>query len=595
MKKLEIAAAAMALVALAHGATINISSGDVVALTNAIATYSSSSDKLMLAPGDYNLAGIQMEEAGSSYGKTHLVVSGAHLVGQGENPEDVRLVGDGTCRVYRMINNTYARLQNLTITNGYAKTIEGAADSKNGGGIYGYPTVTNCVIIGNKADGNGGGTCHYTYIWASKILNNTAATGGGAYQPNYIINSLVSGNRSTTGHGGGIYGNGYGRAEGSRIIGNVAGGAGGGACAVNNVTNCVIAQNTASSGGGALYSWGRSSKFAYDCTICSNKTTSGGAMYEYTVVGGKIFANYGQNGGGAVSCNLLGVELHDNYATGYGGGVHSCNVTNCVLRNNFKGGTDGANAYNSTLYGCDISGTGIHGGNAVNCVLHDIVDNPVIEGNPYIEGAMWTGHVFAGIPVCTNCLFRNNRLVNYSRTMFCGAQKLSRDGSIVNCTIVSNKYGNTFNYMTNDTHSVTVKNCVFLWNEGHDTTDWRDIHSWGDVSSNVLRFANCAYGTASGRFNSTGPAALANSSDGPMYKFGSGGFPSNPKFDLGSAEHPYQPRYNSPLRGRGAVEDWMANGTDIRGEGYGRLRDGKVDIGCYQSWLQPVGMTLTFR
>lgn len=45
----------------------------------------------------------------------------------------------------------------------------------------------------------------------------------------------------------------------------------------------------------------------------------------------------------------------------------------------------------------------------------------------------------------------------------------------------------------------------------------------------------------------------------------------------------------------GAVADWMATATDIRGEGYPRLRDGKVNIGCYQCWLDPLGMVLLLR
>ena len=609
MKKMQVFVAIAGLAALAHGATVvEIHStldpdtgrmmGDVTALTNAIATYKTSGTTVKLDPGDYDLTGIQMEEEGSSYGKTHLLVSGVQIIGQGESPEDVRLIGDGTCRVYRMIKDTYARLQNLTITNGYAKAIEGAADSDKGGGIHGYPTVTNCVIIGNKADGNGGGCCHYTYIRACKILNNTAKSGGGAYQPNYVINSEVRGNHST-GHGGGIHGNGYGRAEGSIIVENVADGAGGAICAVNNVTNCYIAENVAvTSHGGALYSWGRSTKFVYDSTICSNKAAGTGAVCEYTVIGGKIFANYANYGGGCGSCDLTGAELHDNYAVIYGGGTYNCNATNCVLRSNFVSREpnkthDGPNSFNCYLYGCDISGTGIHSGRAENCDFHDVVLGTTIQGNPYISDLVWAGHVYAGIPICTNCLFRNNIITNYNHAIFCGVTQPTRPGFIVNCTVVSNKPGMTFNYMYNETYPVQVKNCVFAWNQGFDTTDIRDIHSWGNVSSNGLRFASCAYGTATGRFASGGPSYLPDSTDGPMYKFGTD-IGADPKFSLKGA-HPYEPKFSSPLVGLGVVEPWMSDATDIRGEGFARLREGKVDIGCYQCWLNPVGTLLSIR
>ena len=582
---------------IAHSATIEISSGDVTALTNAIKNYTTSSHTIKLAAGDYDLTGIQMEDEGSEFGKTHLVVRGVKIIGQGERPEDTRLIGDGTCRIYRMIKDTYARLENLTITNGYAKTIEGAANSKHGGGIYGYPTVTNCVIIGNKADGNGGGACGYTYIWVCRILNNTAGeNGGGVYQPNYVNNSLVRGNAATK-NGGGIHGNSYGSARGSTITENTAGVSGGGIAYVNTVTNCFISLNTSASSGSAIYSGGRSNKFAYDCTICSNKNTgASGSAYEYQLFGGKVFANYAKsNGGGAAYCNLTGVEVHDNYAAAYGGGVYGCNATNCVLRNNFFGNNDGANAFGSVLYGCEVIGTGVNSGRAINSDFHDIASGTAIQGNPYISDKTWSGHIYSGIPVCTNCIFRNNYVTNYSQAVFCGVSAATRSGWIVNCTIVSNKYGKTLNYMSTAAYPVYIRNCVFVWNRAHDSDTIRDLHSWENLSTSGMRFANCAYGVASGRFVAGGDYDLANCSDGPMYKFGTNGFGSDPKFVLGDAQHPYEPKLGSPLRGRGLVEDWMSAATDIRGEGFPRLRDGKADIGCYQCWLVPVGFVISLH
>jgi hypothetical protein len=80
-----------------------------------------------------------------------------------------------------------------------------------------------------------------------------------------------------------------------------------------------------------------------------------------------------------------------------------------------------------------------------------------------------------------------------------------------------------------------------------------------------------------------------------MYKFGVDGFGADPKFALKNAAHPFEPKTTSPLLGLGAVEAWMADATDIRGEGYARLREGKVDIGCYQCWLNPAGTLLSIR
>lgn len=597
-RTLHMAMAVGALAVSAHGEVVDVEAGNVAALTNALVQYTTSAHTIRLAEGDYDLSGIQMEAEGSEFGKSHLVASGVKIIGMGDSREKVRLIGDGTCRVYRMITNTYARLENLTITNGYAKFVEGFANSGHGGGIYGYPTVTNCLITGCKADKNGGGAYGYTYIRFCDIVNNSAGgVGGGVFKPNYVINSLVSGNRSA-GHGGGIYGDGYGRAEGSDFIDNIADGAGGAICSVNTVSNCFISGNVSAQGGGALYSWGRSSKFAYGCTICSNTTTTSGAAYEYTVVGGKMFANYsGKYGGAAAQCDLIGVEVFDNYAETYGGGVYNCGATNCTLSANFHAETNalGANAYSSVLFGCDISKTGVTGGRAINCVFRDIVNNTPISGNPYISGIVWSGHAYSGIPVCTNCIFRNNVLTNYSLSLLCGVNNPTRPGSVVNCTMVSNKWGKTFSYMSYEDYPVTVKNCVFVWNQGFDTTDSRDLHAWENVSSNGLRFANCAYGSATGRFAAGEISDLADSSDGPMYKFGANGYPTDPKFAFKDADHSFEPKRTSPLRGLGLREEWMADATDIRGEGFPRLRDGAVDIGCYQCWIMPVGTVLSIR
>jgi hypothetical protein len=43
----------------------------------------------------------------------------------------------------------------------------------------------------------------------------------------------------------------------------------------------------------------------------------------------------------------------------------------------------------------------------------------------------------------------------------------------------------------------------------------------------------------------------------------------------------------------GLVLDWMEDGVDYIGNS--RLRDGKVDVGCYQCWLDPIGTVLSFR
>ena len=61
----------------------------------------------------------------------------------------------------------------------------------------------------------------------------------------------------------------------------------------------------------------------------------------------------------------------------------------------------------------------------------------------------------------------------------------------------------------------------------------------------------------------------------------------------GKEPNPYSLKRSSPLRGWGIVLDWMADGTDMVGNP--RLRDGAVDVGCYQCWLDPVSAVFSIR
>lgn len=55
----------------------------------------------------------------------------------------------------------------------------------------------------------------------------------------------------------------------------------------------------------------------------------------------------------------------------------------------------------------------------------------------------------------------------------------------------------------------------------------------------------------------------------------------------------YTLRYGSPARGLGDASIWGETAKDLAGNL--RKRDGKVDPGCYECWLDPLGMTLLFR
>jgi len=100
-----------------------------------------------------------------------------------------------------------AVLDGFTITNGYAM---------QGGGIcceyYSSPTITNCIISGNKSKGHGGGMCNSYYssptVEGCTFTANQAYYGGGMYN-NYsnttMTNCTFTANRAY--YGGGMYNN----------------------------------------------------------------------------------------------------------------------------------------------------------------------------------------------------------------------------------------------------------------------------------------------------------------------------------------------------------------------------------------------------
>lgn len=169
------------------------------------------------------------------------IVNGKSVTIDAAAAPGLSLSGGGVERVFIVEGGSAATLRNLTITNGFGFDLAG--------GILNNGTVNleRSVVTGNVVGAN---------------ANDFWKGGGGIYSGQNstlnVIDSTVSGNRTTLVDGGGIYAffNAAVRIENSTVSGNVAGNVGGGIRMLGNATivNSTLSGNTSSAWyGGALF------------------------------------------------------------------------------------------------------------------------------------------------------------------------------------------------------------------------------------------------------------------------------------------------------------------------------------------------------
>ena len=154
---------------------------------------------------------------------------------------------------------TNATLSGFTLTNGATRT-DGYSYQMSGGGAWceASGVLSNCVLIGNSAFENGGGSYRGT-INNCTFTGNSAGAGGGAANAT-LNNCTLSGNSAA--HGGGSS---YGTLNNCTLTGNSAARGGGAFCGALN--NCIVYYNTAILFGQNHYvECGYSSTFSYSCT-----------------------------------------------------------------------------------------------------------------------------------------------------------------------------------------------------------------------------------------------------------------------------------------------------------------------------------------
>jgi hypothetical protein len=253
--------------------------------------------------------------------------------------------GNGTNAV-RGVYMSAGKLTGFTITNGY--TGDGLywtlldkdewCDSSGGGvNMYGGDgVVSNCVIVGNTAGMNGGGSCCGSLSGCTLCGNQAVFLGVGGGSCDSVLNNCVISNNQAFFGGGSSSG----ALTNCTLIANTAFGSGGGSDG-SVLDGCTLVSNTVS-GGGMSSGGGSSGGILIGCTITGSSARQGG---------GSFF-------GVLSNCTVCGNSADDS-----GGGVYGSSLRNCIVYGNSADG-DGDNWYAPEpdfMYCCtapDPEGTG---------------------------------------------------------------------------------------------------------------------------------------------------------------------------------------------------------------------------------------------
>ena len=437
-----------------------------------------------------------------------------------------------------------------------------AGDNQYGGALNGITTVLDCTFTDNCATGRWG-------------------FAGALYGGSMVSNCTFTGNYTggTSQHGGAIYSTGGIKILDCAFTNNhaTAGNNSGGAVYATNINaevrNCLFTSNSISgsnSRGGGVYS---THSLLSNCTFVGNSAYRGGGVHSCNNVRDCVFAgnraniNSGEEGGGAAySATLYGCVVTNNVGQYKNGGLYNCKAYDSLI-----GGNHSAVNYSSRIQ--EAESTSFDG-----CTLFGaddgIDDCYILFKNCSFNRCEFRGckanySLFIGDVCVTNSLFVSNK----AERVFQGTTVTN---GFVNNTLVDNTYNN-FVTSVGAGSSIQVMNCLFTGTRpytGATADDVGTVYAAVVYSNNFIRTSKSI--TGGNNLNAYTDVSLTPNLMGAR-----------------DPEHPYSPRLHSPLVGAGLVMDWMADAMDLVGNP--RLRDGKVDIGCYECWLNPMGFSFSIR
>lgn len=472
-----------------------------------------------------------------------------------------------------------------------------------GGVLGGRYTLTRCTIADNSSVGSAGAVQTSTLDHCIVSNNVAASNGGGANgctltDSTVVCNAIYNETQNGTACGGGVA-----ECEATRclIANNYSFNCGGGA-GKSTLVDCVVSNNFASTQGGGMYQGSaRDSQILFNVVSNDYADTASGywaqgagvrqATLTTCVLAGNAIADCTSSqrlGGAASDSSLTDCQVFNNYAY-VGAAMNGGSANHCVISNNASSSGIYVIRQTTGLTACDIYGAVLESpGAMMDCTVRGGgLSVTLAEGeNAVAKGTFAMNEsapVAANVVRATNCLFT----ANVAKTLISGLHYSGTpvQMSLVNCTIAGNRIDNTIASMKQDDGNcgaLTLVNCLFAENQNKAGTASRDFTFQYNDDNNVT-LVNCLM--PNGLPKDWTPVSVSALQTG------------SPRFckEL-DPENPYALRHSSAARAKGQVADWMAAATDIRRDAnYPRLRDGQVDIGCYQCWLDPIGFTLFLR
>jgi len=246
-----------------------------------------------------------------------------------------------------------------------------------------------------------------------------------------------------------------------------------------------------------------------------------------------------------------------------------------------------SDAWKCKLVDCDLDGGGITDCYIDRCRVHDV-------SSSYSGGyGIFQDFIRATNTLVESCsAYSIYAVLDITSNDAKGYTNRVMDAEFVNCTFVTNK-AYTFRIPSSAIHAtngVLFANCLFYGNYCDDyATDldaYRAESAW-TCHWDRVSFTRSCYKKVDARGipqYATNPPPAEDFFQCVDPKFVKDSVPDTPYWSL---------RHNSPLCGRGDTFDFMDSDIDLAGKP--RLRDGKIDIGCYQCWLNPPGFMLIVR